>query len=52
MLPYVLVGAGLVGLAVVALTRLRGQQVAATDRMPLGALMALAAWPLWLLAAP
>jgi leader peptidase (prepilin peptidase)/N-methyltransferase len=51
-LPYVLVGAGLIGLGVVALMSLRGQKVAATDRLPLGALMALAAWPLWLLAAP
>ena len=52
MLPYVLVGAGLIGLAAVALMRLRGQGVTATDRLPLGALMALAAWPLWLVAAP
>jgi leader peptidase (prepilin peptidase) / N-methyltransferase len=52
MLPYVLLGAGLVGLAAVAAMRLRGQPVAATDRLPLGALMAIAAWSLWLLAAP
>jgi leader peptidase (prepilin peptidase)/N-methyltransferase len=49
LLPHVLLGAGLIGLAAVALMRLRGQSVAATDRLPLGTLMALAAWPLWLL---
>ncbi|MFN3388520.1 MAG: prepilin peptidase [Allosphingosinicella sp.] len=50
-LPYVLLGAGLIGLGVVAAMRLRGQAVAATDRLPLGALMALAAWPIWLILA-
>jgi hypothetical protein len=28
---------------------MRGGKVAATDRLPLGTLMALAAWPIWLL---
>lgn len=51
LLPHVLLGAGLIGLAVVLLMRLRGKAVAATDRLPLGTLIALAAWPLWLLAA-
>jgi leader peptidase (prepilin peptidase)/N-methyltransferase len=50
-LPFVLLGAGLLGLAAVVLKRLRGQEVSATDRLPLGTLMALAAWPLWLLLA-
>lgn len=50
-LPFVLLGAGLLGLAAVVLMRLRGQQVAATTRLPLGTLMGLAAWPLWLLIA-
>lgn len=50
-LPFVLLGAGMLGLASVLLRRLRGEAVAATDRLPLGALMALAAWPIWLLAA-
>ena len=50
-LPIVLLGAGLIGLAVLTLRRLRGGTVAATDRLPLGALMALAAWPIWLLIA-
>jgi leader peptidase (prepilin peptidase)/N-methyltransferase len=50
-LPFVLLGAGLIGLAVVGAMRVRGQTVAATDRLPLGTLMALAAWPVWLLIA-
>ncbi|MGS1017104.1 prepilin peptidase [Allosphingosinicella humi] len=50
-LPFVLLGAGLIGLGAVAATRMRGKPVSATDRLPLGTLMALAAWPLWLLAA-
>lgn len=48
LLPFVLLGAGLIGLAVLLLMRLRGQRITATDRLPLGTLMALAAWPLWL----
>jgi leader peptidase (prepilin peptidase)/N-methyltransferase len=47
-LPFVLVGAGLLGLAALLLKRLRGGSVAATDRLPLGTLMALAAWPIWI----
>lgn len=50
-LPLVLLGAGVVGLAALLLRRARGERVAATDRLPLGALMALVAWPVWLLAA-
>jgi leader peptidase (prepilin peptidase)/N-methyltransferase len=50
-LPFVLLGAGLVGLAGVAAMRLRGKAVKGTDQLPLGSLMALAAWPLWLLLA-
>ena len=48
-LPFVLLGAGLLGLAAVLLRHMWGEQVRATDRLPLGTLMALAAWPLWLL---
>lgn len=48
-LPAVLLGAGLIGLASLLLRRARGEPVAATDRVPLGALMAVAAWPIWLL---
>jgi leader peptidase (prepilin peptidase)/N-methyltransferase len=51
-LPLVLAGAGLIGLAVLAMRRLKGQAVAADDRLPLGALMALAAWPLWIVTVP
>ena len=51
-LPLVLVGAGLLGLAALALKRLRGEAVTATDRLPLGTLMACAAWPIWLITAP
>jgi leader peptidase (prepilin peptidase) / N-methyltransferase len=50
-LPFVLLGAGLLGLAVILMMRLRGRPVAATERLPLGTLMALAAWPIWLLTA-
>jgi leader peptidase (prepilin peptidase) / N-methyltransferase len=50
-LPFVLLGAGLLGLAVILMMHLRGRAVAATDRLPLGTLMALAAWPIWLLTA-
>jgi leader peptidase (prepilin peptidase) / N-methyltransferase len=50
-LPLVLLGAGLLGLAAVLAMRLRGEAVSAASRLPLGTLMALAAWPLWLIAA-
>ncbi len=49
-LPFVLLGAGLLGLTAVLLRALRGEQVRAKDRLPLGTLLALAAWPLWLVA--
>jgi leader peptidase (prepilin peptidase)/N-methyltransferase len=51
-LPIILLGAGLIGLAMVAAMRLRGDKVTATSRLPLGTLMALAAWPVWILVAP
>lgn len=50
-LPAILLGAGLLGLAAVAARRLRGEKVGATDRLPLGTLLALAAWPVWLVVA-
>lgn len=50
-LPAILLGAGLVGLAVVLAMRLRGDPVDATSRLPLGTLMALAAWPAWIVVA-
>ena len=47
-LPVILLGAGLLGLAAALVMRLRGEEVSAASRLPLGTLMALAAWPLWL----
>lgn len=51
MLPYVLLGAGLVGLAALTMMRLRGQKIEATTRLPLGSFLALATWPIWLIVA-
>jgi leader peptidase (prepilin peptidase)/N-methyltransferase len=50
-LPFILLGAGLLGLAAVLLMRLRGEEVGPATRLPLGALMAVAAWPVWLIVA-
>jgi leader peptidase (prepilin peptidase) / N-methyltransferase len=50
-LPVILLGAGLFGLGALLLMRLRGEAVTATSRLPLGTLMILAAWPVWLVAA-
>ena len=49
-LPFVLLGASLFGLAVVAVGRAAGRPFAGSDRLPLGTLMAAAAWPLWCIA--
>lgn len=51
-LPLVLLGAGLIGLAALLALRLGGRQVERTTHLPLGTLMTLAAWPLWLLGEP
>lgn len=48
MLPPVLLLASLAGLASVAIRRMRGLPVLGTDRVPLGTLLAIAAWPIWL----
>jgi leader peptidase (prepilin peptidase)/N-methyltransferase len=48
-LPLILLGASLLGLGLVLLDRLRGRAVAGDTMVPLGALMAGVAWPLWLL---
>lgn len=48
-LPFVLLGAGVVGLGAVLLLRIAGRPFATTDRLPLGSLMIVVAWPLWLL---
>jgi leader peptidase (prepilin peptidase)/N-methyltransferase len=48
-LPFVLLGASLTGLVAVLAMRMQGEPVTATRRLPLGALIALAAWPAWLI---
>lgn len=47
-LPMVLLGGSSVGLIYVLLRSLQGRPMTATDRLPLGALMALSAFPLWI----
>ena len=47
-LPFVLFAASAIGLIAVFIARVRGRQVAATDRVPFGTLLALAAFPAWL----
>ena len=47
MLPPVLLVAALVGLGVVLFRRLTGRAVARDDALPLGALLAAAAYPAW-----
>lgn len=48
-LPFVVLGASAVGLIFVGLQLISGRKVQREDRLPLGALMALAAFPLWML---
>lgn len=48
-LPYVLIGASALGLLAAFGLLARGRDVAATTRFPFGALMAVAAFPLWVL---
>jgi leader peptidase (prepilin peptidase)/N-methyltransferase len=48
LLPMVLVLACLVGLDVVALRLIRGNVIRGDDRLPLGALLAIAAYPIWI----
>jgi leader peptidase (prepilin peptidase)/N-methyltransferase len=48
MLPLVLLLACVVGLGAVVAARLRGQDVSGGDWVPFGALMAIAAYPVWL----
>ena len=47
LLPAVLLAAALAGLAVVGVRRAQRQPVSRHDRLPLGALLAAAAWLLW-----
>jgi leader peptidase (prepilin peptidase)/N-methyltransferase len=48
-LPFVLLAAGLLGLVALVGMRARGAAIDGDTRLPLGALMALAAWPIWLI---
>lgn len=48
-LPFVLLLAALAGLSIVLGHRARGGVVTASTRIALGAMLAVAAWPLWLL---
>jgi leader peptidase (prepilin peptidase) / N-methyltransferase len=48
MLPMVMVGAAGLGLGAVLVMRASGKSITATTRLPLGTLMAVAAWSLWL----
>lgn len=50
-LPFVLLGAGAIGLASALLMRARGDSVDGTTRLPLGTFLALAAWPIWIVVA-
>lgn len=52
MLPWVVLIAALVGLGWCAVAFAMGRRVALTDRLPLGTLLAIAAWPCWLAAPP
>lgn len=47
-LPFVLLLAATAGLAAIFLGRAQGRTIAATTRLPFGALLAVAAWPAWL----
>lgn len=48
-LPFILLGASGVGMLFVSIRIAAGHKVDAADRLPLGALMALAAFPAWML---
>lgn len=50
-LPFVLLLAALLGLALVGLDHLRGRPVNRLARLPFGALLAVSAWPVWLTSA-
>lgn len=51
-LPFILLSAGLIGLGALVIMYERGHGFSSETRLPLGALMAMAAWPLWLVVAP
>lgn len=48
-LPWVVLAAVFLGLGWCALAMARGRQFTSGDRLPLGTLLAIAAWPCWLL---
>ncbi|MEO1167988.1 MAG: A24 family peptidase [Pseudomonadota bacterium] len=52
MLPIVILLASATGLLAVLAGAARGRAVAATDRLPFGAFLAVVAWPLWLAREP
>lgn len=47
-LPFVLTGAALIGLGAALLMTARGRHVGAATPLPLGTMMAAAAWPIWI----
>ncbi|WP_343758152.1 prepilin peptidase [Parasphingorhabdus litoris] len=47
-LPFVLLGAGLVGLLAAMTMHMRGQEVTPNTALPLGSFMAVSAFPLWI----
>lgn len=47
-LPFLLLGASLLGLVLVAIGSLRGRPVRGDQQVALGALMAVVSWPIWL----
>ena len=47
-LPAIMLVAALMGLAIAGTMHLLGRRVTVTHRLPLGTLMAAAAWPIWL----
>lgn len=48
-LPLILLGASLIGLLYIGLRWWRGEEVHGRQRLPLGTLLALAAWPVWVM---
>lgn len=52
MLPFVLLAASLIGFAALASAGLRGERADARTELPLGAFLAIAAWPIWLAREP
>ena len=50
-LPWIVLGASLAGLAAVLVLVLRGGSAGGAMRLPLGTLLAVAAWPIWIVLA-